>query len=68
MAKESVGLKKFLLGQYVCPETDELIPVMSALPMQEVECPFIVEACPACGERHEVCCDDLLEADESEVA
>lgn len=68
MAKDHTGLKRFIVGKYVCPETDELIPVPSAVPMAEIECPVIVEDCPACGGRHEVCCDDLLASDESEAA
>lgn len=68
MAERDGGLKTYLLGHYVCPETDQLIPVTSQVPLAEADCPFIVETCPACGEKHEVCCGDLLEEDESEVA
>jgi hypothetical protein len=67
MAEKLTGLKTFILGKYVCPETDQLIPVSSAVPMAETDCPIIVEVCPSCGERHEVCCDDLLEAEDSEL-
>ncbi len=67
MPDEKTGLKRFIVGKYVCPETDELIPVPSPSPLAELDCPVIVEKCPSCGERHEVCCDDLLEADDSEL-
>ena len=67
MADEKAGVRKIIVGKYVCPITDELIPVSSAHPPPEMDCPLIVEVCPACGERHEVCCDDLLEADEFEL-
>ena len=64
MADETAGLKRSIVGKYVCPETDELIPVSTSSPLAEMDCPFIVEVCPSCGERHEVSCDDLLEADD----
>jgi hypothetical protein len=64
MADERAGVRKFIVGKYVCPETDQLIPVSSALPIPEMDCPVIVEVCPACGEKHEVCCDDLLESED----
>jgi hypothetical protein len=65
MAEPRAGLKKIIVGKYVCPETDKLVPVSSAHPAPEMDCPLIIEHCPACGERHEVCCDDLLEDDDS---
>ncbi len=67
MPDEKTGLKKVIVGKYVCPETDSLISVPSVHPPPEMDCPLIVEKCPACGERHEVCCDDLLEAEDSEL-
>ena len=66
MADEKTEVKRFFVGKYVCPETDQLIPVTSALPLAEMDCHVVVELCPSCGERHEVCCDDLLVADESD--
>jgi hypothetical protein len=67
MADEKTGLNKVIVGKYVCPETDTLIPVSSVRPPPEMDCPLIVERCPACGERHEVACDDLLEAEDSDL-
>jgi hypothetical protein len=67
MAEERAATKTFIVGKYVCPETDQVIPVNSAVPMSELDCPVIVKVCPSCGERHEVCCDDLLEPDDSEL-
>jgi hypothetical protein len=67
MAKDTLGLKTYILGHYVCPETDQMVPVPSAVPLAEADCPFIIEVCPACGEKHEVCCGDLLEADDSDL-
>jgi hypothetical protein len=64
MADEKTALNKVVVGKYVCPETDILIPVSSVHPPPEMDCPLIVERCPACGERHEVCCDDLLDTEE----
>jgi hypothetical protein len=55
------------VGKYVCPETDELVPVSSLHPPPEMDCPLIIERCPACGEQHEVACDDLLEAEDYEM-
>lgn len=67
MPDEKTGLKRFIVGKYVCPETDELISVSAASPMAELDCPVIVEMCPSCGERHEVCCDDLLDTEDSDL-
>ncbi len=67
MAKAKAGLKKVIVGKYVCPETDELVPVSSLHPPPDMDCPLIIEQCPACGEQHEVSCDDLLEAEESDL-
>jgi hypothetical protein len=64
MADEQTGVRRFFVGKYVCPETDELISVTSALPLAEMDCHVVVETCPSCGERHEVCCDDLLDTEE----
>ena len=60
MPDEMTESKLFTVGKYVCPETDELIVVRSALPLAEMDCHVVVEVCSSCGERHEVCCDDLL--------
>lgn len=64
MADEKTGLKRFTVGKYVCPETDELITVSAVSPLAELDCPLIVEKCPSCGERHEVPCDDLLDTED----
>jgi hypothetical protein len=67
MRNAKAGLKKIIVGKYVCPETDELVPVSSLHPPPEMDCPLIIERCPACGEQHEVACDDLLEAEDYEM-
>jgi hypothetical protein len=67
MAKAKAGLQKVMVGKYVCPETDQLVPVSSVHPPPDLDCPLIIEQCPACGEQHEVSCDDLLEAEESDL-
>ncbi len=66
MADRKSALEKHLVGKYVCPSTDEVVPVWSIAPPPEVDCPFFIEHCEACGEKHTVGCDDLLEADESD--
>ena len=65
MSEGNAGPKQYFVGQYVCPETDTLVPVYSALPLWETECPYTIETCPACGEKHTVACGDLLEADDA---
>lgn len=67
MADEKIGVQKVIVGKYVCPVADILIPVSSLRPPPEMDCPLVVECCPACGERHEVGCDDLLEADDTDL-
>lgn len=59
--------EKFLVGKYVCPITEKLVPVWSAVPIPEMECPVIIEYCPACGEEHAVACDDLLETGDCDL-
>jgi hypothetical protein len=66
MADPKPALKRFLVGKYVCPSMDELVPVWSSVPISEMDCPLIIEHCQACGEKHSVACDDLLEADDSD--
>lgn len=61
------ALKHFLVGKYVCPTTDELVHVWSPVPMADMECPITIKHCEACGEKHTVGCDDLLEAHESDL-
>lgn len=67
MPDKKTGLKPFIVGKYVCPETDELIAVPADSPLAELDCPVIIEKCPSCGERHEVCCDDLLDTEEGDL-
>lgn len=62
MPKPSAVATEFEVGKYVCPKTKLLAPLMATSSFASLEWPYVVEHCPECGERHVLCCEDVLHA------
>ncbi len=42
------------VGQFKCPNTRTLVPLMSSQAFAFLHWPVLVERCPSCGERHQL--------------
>ncbi|MCL6565755.1 MAG: hypothetical protein K6U09_04950 [Acidobacteriia bacterium] len=54
MPRQSAPAKEFTVGTYLCPNTNQTVPLRASQPVQELSWPVVVERCPACGQRHEI--------------
>lgn len=49
----------FRVGEYICPCTKELVPLLASRPLPFMEWPVVVEHCEGCGKRHVLECEDI---------
>ncbi len=54
------ALTAFEVGKYVCPKTKLLAPLVASCAFASLQWPFVVEHCTECGEKHVLCCEEVL--------
>ena len=62
MPKHETALTEFEVGKYVCPKTKRPAPLLASCSFACLKWPHVVEHCPECGEKHVLCCEDVLHA------
>lgn len=60
MPTDKPAVARFEVGKYVCPKTKQLTPLLASCSFAYIEWPVVVEHCAECGERHVLCCEEVL--------